>query len=526
MKTLRIAYARIAQETNVLSPLLTEVSDFERSHYLVEEVLAQACSKDQYEARGFVKNAELSGFVQEISQYTFIELIPIFSAWAVPSGQLSLACIKTLSQRLLEGIKKHAPIDGLYLSLHGAMRAEDQVDPDGDLLAMMREVLGDEIPLVASLDLHAVLTNHKVNHADLLVGYRTNPHRDHKKVGQNCARFLIQLLQNKYAFDPPIIHPISMKPTLVKNEPINPTASHAHFRPYVAWRSLPMVLGGGTTLDFLPPMRAIFKRMKTMEQHPHIISVSIYMCQPWHDHPDLGWASYVASNTDKDLAEQYADELADLLWQVRTLQPPSFTPVIEAIAKARKAWWARRSGAVFFADTSDVVMAGAPGNNTIIIQSLIEHAQGLQSFVAIRDPILIDQLQNKNIGDSIETSLGGHLTPQLYPAIPICGLLKFKGESPGFGQALVIQQGSIHICVTQASPGVMKADFYHQLGLNVWKADIVVVKNFFPWRLFCALYNRKSIYVQTKGITDLTAAHTLKFSRDLYPFQPVEQWRI
>ena len=98
MKTLCIAYARIAQETNALSPLLTELTDFERSHYLAGEALAQACSKDQHEAKGFVKNAELSGFVQEASQYDGIELIPILSAWAVPSGQLSRACIQTLTQ--------------------------------------------------------------------------------------------------------------------------------------------------------------------------------------------------------------------------------------------------------------------------------------------------------------------------------------------------------------------------------------------------------------------------------------------
>ena len=109
--------------------------------------------------------------------------------------------------------------------------------------------------------------------------------------------------------------------------------------------------------------------------------------------------------------------------------------------------------------------------------------------------------------------------------ITIKGQLTFKGESQGFGQAVVIQQGSVYVCVTQASPGVMKADFYHQLGLNVWKADLVVVKNLFPWRLFCLAYNRKSIYVQTQGITDLDAARSLSFNRALCPFEEVAEWR-
>ena len=503
MKKKRIAYARIAQETNALSPLLTELSDFERTHYLEGKALAMACASNQYEARGFVKNAELSGFVQELEGLTDIELVPLFSAWAVPSGQLSKECIETLSQKLVEAVNAHGPLDGLYLSLHGAMRAEEQVDPDGDLLALMKQTLGTEIPVIASFDLHAVLTEHKISNADLLVAYRTNPHRDHKKIGRQCARLLLHLISKK-----------------IPNE--NPDSES---KLYVAWRSLPMILGGGTTLDFLPPMRRVFKRMKEMEKHPDILTVSIYMCQPWHDHPDLGWASYVASDGNEILAEKYADELADLLWTTRVKQPPPFTPIIDAISQARKSWIARRSGAVFFVDASDVVTAGSPGNNTLIIKSLIENAQGLNCFVAIRDPYFIEHLAACKEGDHIQGELGGHLTPELYPNISVEGQIYFKGESSGFGQAIVIQYGTIYICVTQASPAVMKADFYHQLGLNVWKADIVVVKNLFPWRLFCLPFNRKSIYVQTEGITDLMAASRIDFNRDLYPFESVEDWR-
>ena len=117
MKKKRIAYARIAQETNALSPLLTELSDFKRTHFLEGKELSIACASDQYEARGFVKNAELSGFVKELENVKDIELVPLFSAWAVPSGQLSKECIQTLSQKLVEAVHTHGPLDGLYLSI-------------------------------------------------------------------------------------------------------------------------------------------------------------------------------------------------------------------------------------------------------------------------------------------------------------------------------------------------------------------------------------------------------------------------
>ena len=106
-------------------------------------------------------------------------------------------------------------------------------------------------------------------------------------------------------------------------------------KPAVAWRSLPMLLGGGTTLDFLQPMRAVFKRMKEMENDPRVLDVSAFMSQPWHDHPDLGWASYVVTDDDPDLAETLADELAELLWATKDVPPPAFDSVEQGIVKAR-----------------------------------------------------------------------------------------------------------------------------------------------------------------------------------------------
>ena len=91
---------------------------------------------------------------------------------------------------------------------------------------------------------------------------------------------------------------------------------------------------------------------------------------------------------------------------------------------------------------------------------------------------------------------------------------------------MVVRQGKVSVCITEKSPAVMKPAFYHELGLSVLKADIVVVKNFFPWRLFCALYNRKSVNIQTRGITDLDAAKVLEFEDPMHPMDEILDWRI
>ncbi len=496
MKPLRLAYARIAQETNALSPLRTELDDFHRVHYLEGDELAAVCVPGKTEAEGFLKNAELSGFCQGCrSQRVAIETVPLVSAWAVPAARLSTECMDTLSERLETLLRAAGPVDGVYLCLHGAMRSEESTDPDGELIAMVRAIVGESVPVVVSLDLHAVITPLKVERADALCAYKTNPHRDHKSVGKRCAQLLIDFVLKKR-------------------------------KPAVAWRSLPMLLGGGTTLDFLQPMRTVFKRMKEMEKDPRVLDVSAFMSQPWHDHPDLGWASYVVTDDDPDLAETLADELAELLWATKDVPPPAFDSVEQGIVKARAAKVARQLGAVFFCDTSDVVTAGAPGENTEVIRGLIKGASDLNCLAALRDEDAVESLYECPIGSGVEVTVGGKIDPEVTSPLTLEGILVGCGETTGFGRAVVVRQGKVSVCITEKSPAVMKPAFYQELGLSVLKADIVVVKNFFPWRLFCALYNRKSVNIQTRGITDLDAAKVLEFEDPMHPMDEILDWRI
>ena len=495
MRPLRLAYARISQETNALSPLRTELEDFERVHYLEGDALGERCVPGKTEAEGFLKNAELSGFTQGCRTHRHpVETIPLMSAWAIPAARLSTHCFNTLAERLEALLSAAGAVDGVYLCLHGAMRSEESTDPDGELIERVRALVGPEVPVVVSFDLHAVMTPRKFHNADALCAYKTNPHRDHKAVGKRCAELLIDCV---------------LKQT----------------QPSAAWRSLPMLLGGGATLDFLQPMRPVFKRMKEMEQDPRVLDVSLFMSQPWHDHPDLGWASYVVTDDDTDLAEALADELAELLWATNDVPPPVFKSVDEGIAIARAAPLARRLGAVFFADISDAVTAGSTGENTEIIRGLIRGASDLTCLTALRDEAAVGALYERPAGSGVALSVGGKIDPQFTQPLDLEGIMVSSHETVGFGRAVVVRAGNVFVCITERSPAVMKPAYYHDLGLSVLQADIVVVKNLFPWRLFCALYNRKSVNIQTRGITDLDAAKTLEFADPMHPMDVVEDWR-
>lgn len=492
--TRRIAFARICQESNALSPVPTTLADFESQHYVAGEALLEQCAGSGSEVPGFFRRAELGGFVAAARrQRSAVEPVPIFSAWASSGGPLSLECFEALEARLVEGLRAAGRLDGVFLALHGAMGVAGVRDPETRLLRAARAAAGG-VPVVTTHDLHGNLTKERVEAADAIVAYGTNPHRDHARVGRRAGEILLGLVGGS-------------------------------IRPTVAWRSLPMILAGGNTIDFLPPMNRVFWTMRWREMQRRVLAASVFMVHPWNSDPGLGWSSIVVTDGDRDGAERFADELAEMCWARRHAQPPSFPSATEAIAAARKARWARRTGIVTMSDASDVVTAGAPGDSTHLLRAMIEEGRGLLTYAAVRDPEAVAALWPRDLGDSVELTIGGKLDPMHSPPLPVRAILRAKVDRPGFGRNLVLEIEDVRVVVTEGPAMVMKPDFYAQVGLDPWKADVVMVKNFFPFLLFFLPMNRKTIFVRTKGVTDFDAAFGLTFDGPVHPRDRVDDWR-
>lgn len=492
----RIAFARIMQETNALSPVATTLHDFEGSHYLEGDALLRAATTGP-EVPGFFRRGELSGFCAAAKDRAGeIEPVPILSAWASSGGPLSTACFETLEQRLVEQLERAhraSPLDGLYLCLHGAMGAHGIADPESRLLRSVRAVLGGA-PVVTSHDLHGNVTRARIDAADAIVAYHTNPHRDHARTGRQAGRIAIGAVLGE-------------------------------LRPTMAWRTLPMILGGGKTIDFLAPMRAVFRHMKQAEQQPGVLAASTFMVHPWNDDPALGWSTVAITDGDTAGAERIADELAELCWARRHQQPPAFADPRAAIAAARAATYRRKLGCVTMSDASDVVTAGAPGDSTHLLRALLEDATGLLTYCAVRDPAAVDTLWARVPGDRVSLAIGGGLDPARSQPLPVTGTLVSQHEQHGFGRTAVLAVDHLRIVITAGPSMVMRPSFYKGVGLSLWKADIVVVKNFFPFLMFFLPYNRKTIFVRTHGTTDFDAAFSLRFDGPMHPRDVVDDWR-
>jgi microcystin degradation protein MlrC len=496
---MRLAFARICQETNALSPVATELADFEDSHYLTGAELLAAVSPGGHEVAGFFKRAELAGFVdacREGGGGAAAEPVPVLSAWASSSGPLTRACFDTLLDRLVDGIaraRRAGGIDGVYLCLHGAMGVVGLRDPETAILRAAREAAGGA-PVVTTHDLHGNLTQARVDAADAIVAYATNPHRDHAKRGKRAGDILVRMLRHEVV-------------------------------PTMRWRTLPMILGGGKTIDFLAPMSAVFRRMKAMERDERVLAASTFMVHPWNDDPGLGWSTCVVTDGDAALADAHAEELAELCWARRHDQPPRFPSASEAIATARGATLRRKLGVVMLADASDVVTAGAPGDSTHLLRALLAEGQGLRAYHAVRDPAAVAELWPRELGAEVELTVGGRLDPSRSEPLLVKGTIAGKHERQGFRRSVTLAIGQVSLVVTEGPAMVMRPSFYKDVGLSPWKADVIVVKNFFPFLLFFLPYNRKTIFVRTRGTTDFEAAFELAFDGPVHPRDPVDDWR-
>ena len=190
MKT--IAVAELMQETNSFSPVLTTRRDFEAAGLIYGDAILSYCKEKE-------KKGQIAGFLRAVDDFgnDQIHVVPILKARSMSGGPVKREVYEELKKTIIDGLKKAGRIDGIYLSLHGAMGVEGMRDPEGDLLQAVRTVTGEEIPIGVTHDLHANLTRRRMELMTFLVGYHTNPHRDFYDVGNKAGEILIQTLQGK-----------------------------------------------------------------------------------------------------------------------------------------------------------------------------------------------------------------------------------------------------------------------------------------------------------------------------------------
>jgi microcystin degradation protein MlrC len=176
------------------------------------------------------------------------------------------------------------------------------------------------------------------------------------------------------------------------------------------------------------------------------------------------------------------------------------------------------------------VSAGAPGENVVLVEKLLTRGRGLRVYAAMRDPALVRSLVSTPLDSTLEVTLGGKLDPDRNAPLTVRARLRARDAMPGIGDRVLLELGEdgagarVALVVTDGPPLAVKPEFFERFGLSIGAADVVVVKNFFPFHLFYARWERSFLYVRTSGVTDLDAALGLDFAGPVHPKDQLDDW--
>ncbi|MBR0753985.1 M81 family metallopeptidase [Bradyrhizobium jicamae] len=362
----RIAVGGFLHETNTFAPTKATYEDFVHgggwpSMARGADVL-KVMRKINVGLAGFVEEAEANGW----------ELVPTISAAASPSAHVKKDAFERIVTEMVDGIAAALPVDAVYLDLHGAMVTEHFDDGEGEILARVRNVIGPDLPLVASLDLHANVSPEMVAHADALIAYRTYPHVDMADTGRACAKHLGLLLKTKQRFAK-------------------------------AFRQLPFLIPISWQCTNDQPTKGIYEKLAALESDA-VPTLSFAPGFPAADFRDCGPSVFAYGRTQAD-----ADAAADQVVAIVASHEDDFDGKIylpdegvqHAMALAKSA-----SKPIIIADTQDNPGAGGDSDTTGMLRALVRNKASAATGV-IYDPHSARTAHAAGVGATVTLELGG-----------------------------------------------------------------------------------------------------------------------
>ena len=350
----RVALCGISLESNAFSPVATE-ADFRALCYLAgDDILAAAgreASTLAMEMQGFLSAMDVTGPWQPV---------PLVFTASHPWGPVDQAFFDEVVGDIAARLRSTGPVDAVYVANHGAMVATGSPDPDGDMLSRLRAAVGSDVPIVATLDLHANVSEAMVKAADVLVAYQTNPHVDMLERGEEAAHILRAILGGGAAPQSAFIRMPIVPPsvTLLTREGRTRTSS--------------------TTVS-----------ARKRELAGHILNVSILGNFAFSDTPFNGIGIVVTGRRSLEPAQRLARELAERCWADRSRFRKTLTPLDDAVHAAVANGEDPRRPALIFSDAGDNPGGGGGGDTVELLRALFDSRARGVLFGSFHDPALV-----------------------------------------------------------------------------------------------------------------------------------------
>ena len=487
---MRVAVGGLSQESNTFVPMKSDLEVFRARTLLRGDAVLDFARRTRVELTGFLDVLARGGAAP----------MPLIEAQGGASGPLRRVAFDTLLGELLARLRAAMPVDGVLLSLHGALVLEDHPDGDGLVLQAVREAVGPDVPVAASLDLHGHITALMADQADILVGYKKYPHTDMYETGARTARLLLGRLARR----------------------LGPVTVHAKRH---------MLLSPvGATTD-APPLRDLMDRTEALESSGDILAGSLFPVQPWMDIPDLGFAAVVVADRDRDRARAVAESLCDEAWRRRAEFAPNLVPLDEAI----RLGLAAARGPVVIGDSGDSPTGGSAGDNNGVLRALLAHhaeRSGKTVLLTLADAPAVAAAHAAGVNAELTVPLGHTVSRDDGRPLTVTGRVQTLGDGdftmtgPGMtgvrqsmGRTAVLAIGGIHIVLMERPTIEWDPALHRSVGQDPTSMDVVFVKSPSHFRVSYRPFAAELMIAATPGpnCCDMSKLKFHNVTRPLYP---------
>lgn len=490
-RRLRIGVAGFLHESNTFLGVPTQYDDFVAASLTRGQAVMERWTGAHHELGGF-----LDGLAGEA-----VEVVPLLATFAVPSGTIAAPACERIVAELIEELQRSLPLDGLLLALHGATVSAEFPDADGELLRRVRQVVGPDLPVVSTLDLHANVSPQMIALANATVAYRSNPHLDQRERGREAASLLLRTVRGEV-------------------------------RPVQWLETPPLLIAISKQHTGSPPARLLYEDLEHVLTWPGILSASVTKGFYYADVAEMGAAFFAVADGDDALARKAARYMARRAWERRADLSGALPSPAEAVAGAIAA----RRGPVVLMDVGDNVGAGSPGDSTVLLAEVLRQ-QGREALAVLYDPGAAAACLEQGPGKSICLTVGAKTDRLHGEPVRIEGVIRTLSDGHfvekevrhgGWGacdQGLtaVVETAEGHsVALTSRRMAPMSLQQVLSLGLRPEWKKILIVKGVVAPRAAYEPVAAEIVLVDTPGVTSDNPRH-FRYAhrrRPLYPLEP------
>ena len=495
----RIAILGFSLETNRFAPVCTEADFLARGYFEGEAITADARRPAP------VINGGICGFYKVMDAAGPWEPVPIAFAAAHPNGPAEETFFNNLLDTMRKGLQAAGTLDGVYVCEHGAGLAVGNEDPDGEVFALVRSIVGPDVPVIATLDLHANISERMVSQPDVLISYITNPHVDAFERGEEAARCMLEMFGG--------------------------------VRPKMASIRLPLVAPSVTLLTAEGHPYGDLIRLGQSKLGPDIMNVSITAGFAFSDTDRNGMTITVTAREDEAKAQALARELAIAGWADRERYQTRMTSLEDSTRMALEVGQDPNRPNLLFCDPADNPGGGGRGNTTYILKAFAEAGVERALFGVFNDAPLVEK--------AFEAGIGGSFAATFNTAEPNEFSLPFetemtveklsdgeftgehgmvKGRTVQLGRSCLLSLGGIKIVVISIRQQCLSNDYFRHFGEDAAAARSTVVKSRGHFRAgFKHLFPPERIVeVDVPGLTSCNL-HNFPWKHLPRPVYPMDQ---